>query len=96
MSLHTGGRETLIGPHELKVMKNTAYLVNASRGVNVDEDALYDALKNGEIGGAAWTPTARSPSARASPSRTGSWSSTTWFSAPTWGPPPETPCAARA
>ncbi len=53
VSLHTGGRETLIGPHELKIMKNTAYLINASRGVNVDEDALYDALKNGEIGGAA-------------------------------------------
>ncbi|QLA15420.1 phosphoglycerate dehydrogenase [Desulfolutivibrio sulfoxidireducens] len=53
VSLHTGGRETLIGPKELKIMKNTAYLVNASRGVNVDEDALYDALKNGEIAGAA-------------------------------------------
>ncbi|MFZ5813239.1 MAG: NAD(P)-dependent oxidoreductase, partial [Thermodesulfobacteriota bacterium] len=27
VSLHTGGRETLIGPHELKIMKDTAYLI---------------------------------------------------------------------
>ncbi|MCP8617756.1 2-hydroxyacid dehydrogenase [Salirhabdus salicampi] len=30
-------------------MKNSAIFVNASRGATVDEDALYDALKNGDI-----------------------------------------------
>jgi glyoxylate reductase len=30
-------------------MKNDAILVNISRGGIVDQDALYDALKNGQI-----------------------------------------------
>jgi lactate dehydrogenase-like 2-hydroxyacid dehydrogenase len=34
-------------------MKNTAYLINTSRGPVVDERALYDALINREIAGAA-------------------------------------------
>ena len=33
-------------------MKNTAYFINTSRGATVDEDALANALKNGEIAGA--------------------------------------------
>lgn len=39
----------MIGKEELSLMKNTAILVNSSRGGIVDEDALYHALKNGEI-----------------------------------------------
>ncbi len=35
-----------------KKMKNTAVLVNAARGPMVDTDALYEALKSGEIAGA--------------------------------------------
>jgi D-3-phosphoglycerate dehydrogenase len=42
----------LIGRRELVLMKNTAYLINISRGGVVDEEALYDALKAGEIAGA--------------------------------------------
>jgi D-3-phosphoglycerate dehydrogenase len=38
-----------IGEHELKLMKKTAILVNNSRGPVVDEKALVEALKNGEI-----------------------------------------------
>ncbi|QJB55071.1 NAD(P)-dependent oxidoreductase [Pseudodesulfovibrio sp. zrk46] len=53
VSLHCGGTETVIGAEELRQMKDTAYLVNASRGKNVSEDALYEALKTGEIAGAA-------------------------------------------
>lgn len=34
-------------------MKETAYLINTSRGPVVDETALYEALLNGEIAGAA-------------------------------------------
>ena len=34
-------------------MKPTAYLINTSRGRNVDEQALYKALKKGKIAGAA-------------------------------------------
>jgi glyoxylate reductase len=43
----------LIGRRELRLMKNTAILVNTSRGPLVDHDALRDALKWNRIGGAA-------------------------------------------
>ncbi|MEL5987785.1 MAG: 2-hydroxyacid dehydrogenase [Kurthia gibsonii] len=39
----------LIGKRELQLMKNTSILINVARGGIVQEDALYDALKNGEI-----------------------------------------------
>ena len=43
----------LIGEEELKMMKQNAYLINTARGAHVDEEALVEALKNGEIAGAA-------------------------------------------
>ncbi len=42
----------MIGEKELKLMKQTAYLINTSRGPVVDEKALYDCLKNSVISGA--------------------------------------------
>ena len=42
----------LIGENQLARMKSTAYLVNTARGPIVNEAALVDALKNGEIAGA--------------------------------------------
>jgi len=42
----------LIGAEQFKLMKPTAYLINASRGSVIDQVALFDALKNGEIAGA--------------------------------------------
>ncbi|CCU79837.1 Glyoxylate reductase / Hydroxypyruvate reductase [Halanaerobium saccharolyticum subsp. saccharolyticum DSM 6643] len=42
----------LIGEEELKLMKETAYLINTARGPIIDEKALVWALKNGEIAGA--------------------------------------------
>ena len=43
----------LIGEKELKMMKNSAYLINTARGKCIDEKALVEALKNKDIAGAA-------------------------------------------
>jgi phosphoglycerate dehydrogenase-like enzyme len=43
----------LVGAHEIGLMKNTAILVNISRGPIVDEPALVSALERRAIGGAA-------------------------------------------
>jgi len=43
----------LIGEKELKMMKNTAYIVNVGRGAVIDEKALADAVDSGIISGAA-------------------------------------------
>ncbi len=43
----------LISADELEIMKDTAFIINCSRGGIVNEEALYDALKNNKIGGAA-------------------------------------------
>ncbi|MGD0994638.1 MAG: NAD(P)-dependent oxidoreductase [Candidatus Bathyarchaeia archaeon] len=53
VSIHTGGKDMVVGEKELALMKPTAYLINTSRGSNVDEQALYKALKEGKIAGAA-------------------------------------------
>jgi len=42
----------LINAEKLGLMKKTAYLINNSRGPVVDEKALYEALKKGQIAGA--------------------------------------------
>jgi phosphoglycerate dehydrogenase-like enzyme len=42
-------------------MKRDAYLLNTARGGIVDEDALYDALKQGRIAGAALDCFAQEP-----------------------------------
>jgi phosphoglycerate dehydrogenase-like enzyme len=43
----------LVGVAELERMKQTAWLINASRGPIVDEQALIKVLKNKQIAGAA-------------------------------------------
>jgi phosphoglycerate dehydrogenase-like enzyme len=43
----------LIGKPELELMKSSAYLINTARGGLVDEHALYQALKDKRIAGAA-------------------------------------------
>ncbi len=53
VSIHTGGKAVIVGEKELALMKPTAYLINTSRGSNVDEEALYKALKEERIAGAA-------------------------------------------
>ena len=42
----------MIGESELNLMKKEAFLINAARGPLIDENALYKALKNGNIAGA--------------------------------------------
>jgi len=59
----------LIGARELALMKPDAYLLNTARGGIVDEDALYEALKNRQIAGAAVDCFAQEPVA--SPHRFG-------------------------
>jgi D-3-phosphoglycerate dehydrogenase len=53
ISIHTGGKDVIIDEKEFSQMKKTAYLINTSRGSNVNEQALYKALKEGKIAGAA-------------------------------------------
>ena len=43
----------MINNEKIKLMKSTSYLINTSRGKVIDEKALYNALKNNEIAGAA-------------------------------------------
>ena len=43
----------LINAKKLSTMKKTANIINTSRGGVIDEEALYDALKIGNLGGAA-------------------------------------------
>ena len=56
VSLHCPLNEetkNLISKRELALMKPTAYLINTARGGIVDEDALYSALAEDRIAGAA-------------------------------------------
>jgi len=43
----------MINAEKLKMMKNTARIINTSRGGVIDEDALYNSLKDGSLAGAA-------------------------------------------
>ncbi len=47
-----GGNDNHIGAREFARMKPTAYLINTARGRLVDEDALVEALRTGQIAGA--------------------------------------------
>ncbi len=51
----------LIGAREFELMGPDSYLINSSRGPVVDEAALYDALKNETIRGAALDVTEEEP-----------------------------------
>lgn len=57
----------LIGEKELKMMKQTAYIVNVGRGAVIDETALAEAIDEGIIGGAALDVFATEPPEADSP-----------------------------
>ena len=43
----------MINAEKMNTMKNTARIINTSRGGVIDEEALYEFLKDGKLGGAA-------------------------------------------
>lgn len=53
--------EHMIGMEQLKRMKPNAYIINTARGGDVDQGALYTALSQGVIAGAALDVTAEEP-----------------------------------
>lgn len=64
VSMHTPLTEEtrgLIGAREFALMKPTAYLINCARGPVVDEDALLEALGQGQIAGAGLDVFAQEP-----------------------------------
>ena len=48
----TDKTKTLINQDKIKLMKPGTILINSSRGEIIDENALYEALKNNQLGGA--------------------------------------------
>lgn len=70
LSLHcllTDETRNLIGTDELRQMKSDALLINTSRGGLVDEQALADALRNGDIGGAGFDVLTEEPPRHGNP-----------------------------
>lgn len=53
ISIHSGGKECLIGPREIELLKKGAILINTARGNLVDEKALDMAVASGKIACAA-------------------------------------------
>ncbi len=56
ISLHvalTDSTRHMVSKEQFEKMKDTAFIINCARGGVVDEEALYHALKDGVIGGAA-------------------------------------------
>lgn len=56
-----GGGAPLLDAERIGLMKQGAWLINAARGGMVDEQALYDALREGRLSGAALDVFAKEP-----------------------------------
>lgn len=70
LSLHcllTEETRHMIGARELELMKSSALLINTSRGGLVDEVALADALRNGDIAGAGFDVLTEEPPRNGNP-----------------------------
>ena len=64
ISLHlpkTKESANMIGKAQIEKMKNNIRIINCARGGIIDEDALFDALTNGKIAGAALDVYAEEP-----------------------------------
>ncbi|MCH5372439.1 MAG: hypothetical protein JJ992_00555, partial [Planctomycetes bacterium] len=72
LSIHlpaTPATENFVDSARLGLMKPEALLVNTARGAVLDEDALYDALAEGRLGGAALDVYRNEPYHPVSPAR---------------------------
>ena len=70
VSLHcplTKETEHMINRETLGMMKRDAFLINTSRGPLIDEDALYEALREGTIRGAGLDVLSEEPPVHGSP-----------------------------
>ncbi|MHB8916383.1 MAG: NAD(P)-dependent oxidoreductase, partial [Desulfocucumaceae bacterium] len=70
VSLHvpyTKDTHHLIGERELSLIKPAGYLINTSRGGIVDEEALFRALREGKLAGAALDVFEKEPPAKDMP-----------------------------
>ena len=56
ITLHSSGENMVLGVNEFALMKEGVYILNASRGGLMDEDALERALISGQVAG-AWLDT---------------------------------------
>lgn len=63
----TNATRNMIGEHELRAMKSSAFLINIARGGVVDEPVLVQALQEGWIAGAGLDVFAREPLPVSSP-----------------------------
>ena len=57
----------LVGEEELSTMRPSAFLVNSARGPVVDEDAVFRAVRDGRLAGAALDVFEREPLPEGSP-----------------------------
>jgi D-3-phosphoglycerate dehydrogenase len=64
---HTQETHYIINEAMLAKMKPSAYLINCARGGTVDEKALYNAIKNGKIAGAAMDVFEQEPPSKDNP-----------------------------
>jgi len=53
ITIHASSKDRILGEKELKLFKRGAWIVNVSRGETIDESALFKALKDNHIAGAA-------------------------------------------
>jgi D-3-phosphoglycerate dehydrogenase / 2-oxoglutarate reductase len=67
LSIHTGGKDIIVGADELALMKPSAFIINTSRGNNIDQQALYNALKEGKSAGYATDVYKEEPKAEGDP-----------------------------
>ncbi|KPK42828.1 MAG: hydroxyacid dehydrogenase [Omnitrophica WOR_2 bacterium SM23_29] len=53
ITIHVSAKERILGESEFQVMKKGGWLINTSRGEALDENVLYNALKDRRLSGAA-------------------------------------------